>query len=128
MDRGRYRRLSWALACWHTAPPCHGTTSSHRPAAQRCRAVGVEITEDSFVISTQKSQGHVELCIPVHTDLARYITNCPKDGPAFIESEQTTAVIYPGHTARTDAEGNLSIAVPQPQPGAAPGGPCGPQP
>ncbi|WP_378951337.1 hydantoinase/oxoprolinase family protein [Mesorhizobium sp. ANAO-SY3R2] len=41
-------------------------------------------------------------------------------GPAFIESEQTTAVIYPGHTARTDAVGNLSIAVPQPRPGAAP--------
>jgi integrase len=45
------------------------------------------LTEDGFVISTQKSQGHVELCIPVHTDLARYITNCPKDGPAFIETK-----------------------------------------
>ncbi|MCA1399139.1 tyrosine-type recombinase/integrase [Bradyrhizobium sp. BRP56] len=41
-------------------------------------------TKDGFVISTKKSQGHVELCIPVHADLARYIADCPKDGPAFI--------------------------------------------
>ncbi|WP_354080002.1 tyrosine-type recombinase/integrase [Bradyrhizobium sp. S3.5.5] len=42
------------------------------------------LTSDGFVISTKKSQGHVELCIPVHSDLARYIADCPKDGPAFI--------------------------------------------
>ncbi|WP_354099604.1 MULTISPECIES: tyrosine-type recombinase/integrase [unclassified Bradyrhizobium] len=42
------------------------------------------LTKDGFVISTKKSQGHVELCIPVHSDLARYIADCPKDGPAFI--------------------------------------------
>jgi integrase len=42
------------------------------------------LTKDGFVITTKKSQGHVELCIPVHTDLARYIADCPKDGPAFI--------------------------------------------
>jgi len=40
------------------------------------------LTEDGFVIATKKSQGHVELCIPVHTDLARYISECPKDGLA----------------------------------------------
>lgn len=34
-------------------------------------------------------------------------------GPAFIESEQTTAVIYPGQKATADADGNLSIAVPK---------------
>ncbi|MCX8572108.1 hydantoinase/oxoprolinase family protein [Aminobacter sp. MET-1] len=32
-------------------------------------------------------------------------------GPAFIESEQTTAVIHPDQTAATDADGNLTIAV-----------------
>ncbi|KRP85828.1 hypothetical protein AOQ72_04080 [Bradyrhizobium yuanmingense] len=42
------------------------------------------LTKDGFVISTKKSQGHVELCIPVHSDLARYIAESPKDGPAFI--------------------------------------------
>jgi site-specific recombinase XerD len=42
------------------------------------------LTKDGFVISTKKSQGHVELCIPVHRDLAGYIADCPKDGPAFI--------------------------------------------
>ncbi|WP_354106245.1 site-specific integrase [Bradyrhizobium sp. LB14.3] len=42
------------------------------------------LTKDGFVITTKKSQGHVELCIPVHADLARYIAECPKDGPAFI--------------------------------------------
>jgi integrase len=42
------------------------------------------LTKDGFVITTKKSQGHVELCIPVHRDLARYIADCPKDGPAFI--------------------------------------------
>lgn len=42
------------------------------------------LTKDGFVITTKKSQGHVELCIPVHSDLARYIADCPKDGPAFI--------------------------------------------
>jgi integrase len=42
------------------------------------------LTKDGFVISTKKSQGHVELCIPVHADLARYIAECSKDGPAFI--------------------------------------------
>jgi integrase len=30
------------------------------------------LTKDGFVITTKKSQGHVELCIPVHADLARY--------------------------------------------------------
>lgn len=44
------------------------------------------LTPDGFVITTKKSQGQVELCIPVHTDLARYIADCPKDGPAFIET------------------------------------------
>lgn len=44
------------------------------------------LTQDGFAIATKKSQGHVELCIPVHTDLARYIADCPKDGPAFIET------------------------------------------
>ncbi|WP_269932993.1 hydantoinase/oxoprolinase family protein [Aminobacter sp. HY435] len=34
-------------------------------------------------------------------------------GPAFVESEQTTAVIYPGQTATVDADGNLSINVPK---------------
>ena len=34
-------------------------------------------------------------------------------GPAFIESEQTTAVIHPGQMATTDEDGNLTIAVPQ---------------
>ncbi|UPK40433.1 site-specific integrase [Bradyrhizobium sp. 186] len=42
------------------------------------------LTKDGFVITTKKSQGHVELCIPVHSDLARYIADSPKDGPAFI--------------------------------------------
>lgn len=49
------------------------------------------LTEDGFVISTQKSQGHVELCIPVHTDLAHYIADCPKNGPAFIETKHGRA-------------------------------------
>jgi len=44
------------------------------------------LTKDGFVITTKKSQGHVELCIPVHSDLARYVADCPKDGPAFIET------------------------------------------
>jgi N-methylhydantoinase A len=30
-------------------------------------------------------------------------------GPAFVESEQTTAVIYPGQAGRTDASGNLFL-------------------
>lgn len=42
------------------------------------------LTKDGFVITTKKSQGHVELCIPVHSDLARHIAECPKDGPAFV--------------------------------------------
>ncbi|MET4492732.1 hypothetical protein [Bradyrhizobium sp. LA7.1] len=46
------------------------------------------LTKDGFVITTKKSQGHVELCIPVHTDLARYIADCPKDGPAFMQSRK----------------------------------------
>jgi integrase len=45
------------------------------------------LTEDGFVITTQKSQHHVELCIPVHADLARYIADCPKEGQAFIETK-----------------------------------------
>ena len=44
------------------------------------------LTKDGFVLTTKKSQGHVELCIPVHRELARYIAKCPKDGPAFIET------------------------------------------
>jgi integrase len=44
------------------------------------------LTKQGFVITTKKSQGRVELCIPVHRDLARYIADCPKDGPAFIET------------------------------------------
>jgi integrase len=38
----------------------------------------------SFVITTKKSQGHVELCIPVHIELARFLRACPKDAPTFI--------------------------------------------
>jgi integrase len=38
----------------------------------------------SFVITTKKSQGHVELCIPVHNELARFLADCPKRGPTFI--------------------------------------------
>ncbi|GAB1716314.1 MAG: tyrosine recombinase [Nitrobacter sp.] len=49
------------------------------------------LTKDGFVITTQKSQGHVELCIPVHRELARYIADCPKDGPAFIETKNGRA-------------------------------------
>jgi N-methylhydantoinase A len=33
-------------------------------------------------------------------------------GPAFIESDQTTAVIYPGQTVTTDVDGNLTMTVP----------------
>lgn len=32
-------------------------------------------------------------------------------GPAFVESDQTTAVIYPGQRARSDAAGNLEVQV-----------------
>lgn len=40
-------------------------------------------------------------------------------GPAFIESEQTTVVIYPGQTATTDVDGNLMITMPAPHKSAA---------
>jgi integrase len=40
----------------------------------------------TFVITTKKSQGHVELCIPVHIELARHLADCPKDSPTFIET------------------------------------------
>ena len=30
-------------------------------------------------------------------------------GPAFVESEQTTAVVYPGQRAKSDAAGNLTL-------------------
>jgi len=33
------------------------------------------------------------------------------DGPAFVESEQTTVVVYPGQSARTDRHGNLRLAL-----------------
>jgi integrase len=37
-----------------------------------------------FVITTKKSQGHIELCIPVHAELAHFLADCPKHGPTFI--------------------------------------------
>jgi len=39
-------------------------------------------------------------------------TDATISGPAFIESEQTTVVIYPGQTATTDVDGNLMITMP----------------
>jgi len=38
----------------------------------------------SFVIKTKKSQGHVELCIPIHVELARFLASLSHDAPTFI--------------------------------------------
>ncbi|MER9032433.1 tyrosine-type recombinase/integrase [Mesorhizobium sp. M0674] len=41
-------------------------------------------TGGAFVITAQKTGA--ELHIPIHTELARFLQSCPKDGPAFIST------------------------------------------
>ena len=38
----------------------------------------------ALVITTKKSQGHVELHVPIHVELVRFLDMCPKDKPTFI--------------------------------------------
>ncbi len=42
------------------------------------------VISGAFVITAQKTKA--ELHIPVHTELAYYLRNCPTDGPAFIQT------------------------------------------
>ena len=52
--------------------------------------------------------GDVEVATPVH-DWEQLGSGAAIDGPAFVESPQTTVVVHPGQRATIDAGGNLTL-------------------